>query len=132
MCLKDEVLLVDDDPSEQAFVGAAFDALGFECELTYRANGRSALSRLDKKSPQMILLDLRMPGMSGFDVLDELKKREDLHQLPVIVLSNSTVERDRDEALRKGAMAYFVKPMTPNGYTNMIGEIERIVCDDDT
>ncbi len=127
MPLTDEVLLIDDDPSEFAFISAALKALGRDCTLTYRTDGESGLSRASAAAPQVILLDLSMPGMSGFDVLDALASDTSRDGAPVVVVSDSPRNEDRDKAIGKGAAGYFVKPVTPKGYSDMICAIERLV-----
>jgi CheY-like chemotaxis protein len=96
-------------------------------------NGEEAISYLSGESiyadratypiPQFVFLDLKMPLMDGFEVLEWIRDQPALAQLKVIVLSSSPEERDRDRALRLGAQRYVIKPPTPE----MLQEIMQSV-----
>src|SRR5689334_7345294 len=79
------VLLVDDDPDIRALYGGRLRADGFEVSVA--ADGRQALAAA-AGPPTIILLDLRMPGMDGLEVLDALKRNANTAAVPVVMLSN--------------------------------------------
>jgi signal transduction histidine kinase/DNA-binding response OmpR family regulator len=79
------VLLVDDDPNHRELIGRWLTKEGWP--VTEAANGREALARLDAQRPGLVLLDLMMPEMDGFEFLEELRRREDLGRLPVVILT---------------------------------------------
>lgn len=72
-------------------------------------NGQKGLTLADKKQPDLILLDLIMPGMNGFEVLTKLKKNKKLKEIPVIIVSNLGQESDIVECKRLGAADYLIK-----------------------
>lgn len=72
-------------------------------------NGRAGLEKIRKHHPDLVLLDLRMPEMGGFEVLEQL--RRDIPDLPVIVMSGSGVAGDVAEAMKCGACNYLLKPV---------------------
>ncbi|MEQ8405161.1 MAG: response regulator [Oceanicaulis sp.] len=122
-----DVLLVDDDPCERVFIEDALDAIGCAYRLTYVEDGRSALERLHDHRPDVMILDLRMPGLTGFDVLKAVREDPALEPMTVFVVSNSMIEADRKQALDMGAQDYRVKPITSDGYAALVEAVcERL------
>ena len=72
-------------------------------------DGVEAVESLKKVMPDIILLDLVMPRMDGFDVLEEMQKKSEWKKIPIVVLSNLGQESDRDRSLKLGAVEYIVK-----------------------
>jgi CheY-like chemotaxis protein len=122
-----QVLLVDDDDMVRRGVRLALEPIGWR--VTEAENGRLALDSLAAARPDVIILDLMMPKMDGFEFLDELRARPDWRDIPVVVITakdltdadrsrlNGGVERiiqksERDEMLRRltGELAKLVKP----------------------
>lgn len=99
------VLVVDDDASIRSFVGQALTDEGYE--VGQAANGADALAALAFGHPNLILLDVRMPGVDGWQVLDELRSAAG-PQTPVVVMTASYTGQDR--ALQSGAQGYLAKP----------------------
>jgi two-component system response regulator AtoC len=100
------VLIVDDDPSIRRLLVEFLEQSGYRADSA--EDGESALSWLAESRPDMVLLDVRLPGISGIDVL---KKTQAIHpSLPVIVISGYADEELAREALRLGAYDFFLKP----------------------
>jgi len=114
------VLLVEDSADDVAAVRRLADAIRPPITLTVARDGREAtayLSRGERRAayrtlPEVILLDLRLPGTSGIEVLRWIKGAPELCQVPVVVLSGSDRDEDVREAQHLGAHSYIVKPMT--------------------
>lgn len=106
--LRRRVLVVDDDGSVRLLVRRALEADGFE--VGDAASGPEALGSVREQPPDVLILDLGLPGLSGLDVLREVRRLSDL---PVLVLSGRTEEADRVMALEVGADDYVVKPFLP-------------------
>lgn len=106
---KSKVFLVEDDLIMRRLYEWAFRLMGHEIETAY--DGEEAIKKLDAMEalPALILLDLIMPKVSGFEVLTHLKKSEKLKQVPVIVLTNSAGKEEEERALKMGAVMYLVK-----------------------
>lgn len=124
-----KILLIDDDPTEAFFLE---DALAEACQtvmLTHEPSGARGLDALKTQKPDLVLLDLRMPGLSGFEVLDEIRSNSSFADLIVIMLSTSSREHEIEEANTRGANGYIVKPHTPDGYLDMIRELPGITSD---
>ena len=110
------VLLVDD---EKEFVTALSERLnlrGIRTNVVF--NGREALDHLQEHLPDVIVLDLRMPGLDGMEVLRQLRK--DNPNIRVVVLSGYGTEHHRQEAQRLNALGYFRKPANLNVLLNCI------------
>ncbi len=103
------ILLVEDEPLLLDLYQEAFEDAGLEVEIA--ENGAEALKKADK-NPRLILLDILMPGMNGFEVLKKLKNNSKTKDIPVIVLTNLGSEqsdKDKQLALSLGAVDYLVK-----------------------
>jgi CheY-like chemotaxis protein len=100
------ILVVDDDASHRTLICDALEEMGYRTEQA--ANGREALDLLEGDIPQAVLLDLRMPVMSGWGLLDALKKMPRARGLPIIIISGYGFEW---EAELVGAAGYISKPV---------------------
>src|SRR5579872_4410993 len=106
------VLLAEDDPNDVFFLRRAFQKAGIKCQILDVSNGQEAIfylqgkapynNRRDHPFPHLVLLDLKMPLMSGFDVLGWLQAHHELVDLPALVLSSSGHEDDRVRARQLG------------------------------
>jgi CheY-like chemotaxis protein len=74
--------------------------------------------------PDLILLDLKLPGMNGFEVLKEIKSTPVLKRLPVVILTSSIEEGDRALSYDSGANSYLVKPVSFDGFMDVVRQIE--------
>ena len=111
------ILLAEDNPSDVFLVRRALEMHKIAHELTVAADGEAAMhlvADLDSRKvlppPALILLDLNLPRGEGSDILRELRSSECCRTVPVIVLSSSDSQRDRDAALQAGATHFFHKP----------------------
>ena len=105
------VLVVDDQPSNLRVISALLERHGYA--VTTAEHGADALAALEGQLPDLLLLDMLMPGMDGFDLLREIRARAAWSSLPVVFL---TVAQDRDLLLRAfdaGAVDYVTKPFMP-------------------
>ena len=101
------ILFVEDEPTLQKTVGTVLRDEGFE--VLSAMDGRIGLDVAQKMKPDLILLDLILPRLDGFQVLAKLKKEEVTKDIPVIVLTNLEGIQDVERALSLGAMTYLVK-----------------------
>jgi PAS domain S-box-containing protein len=103
------ILVVDDESESRALVMKILVSEGYAVRAADR--GDLALASLAKKRPELILLDLRMPGMDGFEVCRRLKQNDDARNIPVIILSASRDVSDRVKGLCLGAVDFITKPL---------------------
>lgn len=106
------VLLVEDDPDDVFFLQEAFKAADWEGSLRVARDGEEALARLNGESlPDLMLLDLKLPRVSGLEVLERCRKDARLRTIPIVVLTSSQSNEDIARAYALGANSYLVKPI---------------------
>jgi DNA-binding NarL/FixJ family response regulator len=109
--IKNKLLLVDDDCS---LIFLLKDYLEFQnYQVTMVSNGRLALAALDEDIPDMIICDVMMPEVNGYEFITSLRERQDISWIPVLFLSALSQSLDRIKALNLGAVAYMNKPFEP-------------------
>lgn len=107
------ILLVDDDLTLREMYEERLKAEGFE--IIQAVNGEEAMQKARESKPNVILLDIMMPKVNGFDVLKELKASADLKDIPVIILTALIQDVDRLQGKKLGAADYIVKSETMPG-----------------
>jgi len=117
------ILLVDDDVTLREMYEERLQADGFV--ITQAANGEEAIKLAKETKPQIILLDIMMPKVNGFDVLKDLKADPATKGIPVIVLSALIQDVDRAEGKKLGAVDYIVKSETMPG--EVIAKIKNAI-----
>lgn len=101
------ILVVEDDPILKNLLGHTFAG---KYQTLYASDGNEALAFIEQYKPALILLDLMLPTMDGFAVLEAVRARTDAAKdTPIIVVSNLGAETDKERALSLGATAYLVK-----------------------
>ena len=111
MAMNDAIMIIDDNHDDIEITRAVLEEIGREEDVEAAFDGVQALRRLrdGKRLPRLILLDLKMPGMSGFECLREIRADERLRPIPVIVVTSSSLDSDRHEAHAAGADGFLVK-----------------------
>lgn len=125
------ILLVEDSEGDVFLVRRALQKHGLKHDLIVARNGEEALRLLDQAEkgpaadvPQMVLLDLNLPKVSGGQILSHIRGRQALAGLPVIVLTSSDSVADRDSALALGANVYFRKSTDLQSFMEL-GEVVK-------
>jgi len=113
------ILVVDDEPDITALVAYHLARAGFRVSTAH--NGPDALKAAREERPDMIILDLMLPGLSGYDVLAELRQREETRDVGVILLTARREEPDRIRGLTLGADDYLTKPFSPQELRVRVG-----------
>jgi CheY-like chemotaxis protein len=101
------LLLVEDEPLYIDMVKEQLENAGITVEVAN--NGKDALKVLETKKPGLILLDLVMPVMNGFDFLKKMHKNKDMHDVPVVILSNLCQDIDKDQCDQYNVKEFVVK-----------------------
>jgi DNA-binding response OmpR family regulator len=104
-----QIMVVDDDPNSLDIVRTYLEARGYP--VVTATNGREALAMLDSVRPALILLDVMMPGMDGWEVARVVKNHPDFGDVRVVMLTARSDYADKHEGLRAGADDYIVKPI---------------------
>ncbi|KAF0122547.1 MAG: response regulator receiver [bacterium] len=101
------VLLVDDEEEFVTTLSERLSLRGIETEVAY--NGENALAKMNQRTPDIVILDVMMPGLSGLDVLRQIK--ETLPDIPVILLTGRGSTREGIDGMKQGAFDYLMKPV---------------------
>jgi len=109
--LTHRILVVDDEPDITALVAYHLAKAGHR--VSTAANGPDALKAAREERPDVVILDLMLPGVSGYDVLAELRRRDETREVGVILLTSRREETDRIRGLSLGADDYLTKPFSP-------------------
>lgn len=124
-----EILLVEDNPHDAELTMRALKKGGLANRLMWVNNGEQALDYLFRKGeyasredtcPRLVLLDLKMPGMDGIEVLREIKADERLRRIPIVVMTTSQENQDMSQAYDLGVNSYVVKPIDFNSVTDIV------------
>lgn len=122
-----EILLVEDNPGDVRLIEEAFKELSITVALEAVPDGDEGLELLRERVedasasvPDVVLLDLNLPRMDGFEFLEELRSDPDIARLPVLVLTSSEASDDVLESYELSANAYLTKPTDPAEYASMV------------
>lgn len=123
------VYLVDDDVDDLEFVQEALMSNSYKGPVDTASNGQELLDRLvsDQARPDVIILDLNMPLLDGFQALHRIKSNPDLSRIPVIILTASSNKDDETRCLALGCTSYFQKPNRLEKYADLVLVIKRII-----
>ena len=119
------ILVVDDEPDISALV--AYHLARESYRVRTASSGPEALRAAELERPDLVVLDLMLPGMSGLQVLEELRRRPETAEIPVILLTARREEQDRIAGLRLGADDYVSKPFSPQELILRVGAVLRRV-----
>lgn len=121
----DRVLVVDDEPDIVALCAYHLAKAGYR--VVTAASGSDALEQARQQRPALVVLDLMLPGMSGYDVLQQIRADDTLKQIPVLMLTARREEADRIHGLTLGADDYLTKPFSPQELVLRVAAILRRV-----
>ena len=128
-----EILVVDDNPGDIELTRIALRDARIMNEVHIARDGEEALAFLRRRRrfrdapwPDLVLLDLKMPKVDGFQVLAEMKADPELRRIPVIVMSSSSAENDLARAYDAQIAAYLVKPSNVDDYFNAIRAVKEL------
>ncbi len=114
------LLVVDDEAAIRTVLRLILVRAGYD--VAEAENGEEALSKVREEKPDLLLLDVMMPGMDGFSVCEQLRGDPETADLPIIMLSARTDSRSKQESKRVGATKYLTKPLAPDKLLFHIGE----------
>jgi twitching motility two-component system response regulator PilH len=106
------VLIVDDSPTEQHVLSRVLEKNGFETLLA--SDGEEAINIAASNHPDLILMDVVMPGMNGFQATRQLSRNPDTSAIPIVMVTSKDQESDLVWGLRQGAVDYLMKPVAQN------------------
>jgi len=106
---RQKILIIDDEMDLVKLVKEILESEEFE--VSGAGDGEEGLKKAAEEMPDLILLDIRMPGLNGFQVLERLKIDKATSHIPVVMLTTSVLRRDRDKAFDLGAVDYVIKSL---------------------
>lgn len=125
----DKVLIIDDSEFDRRMIKKAIAFKRDTVEFTELSNGLSVADMIVSESPKMAIVDIRMPGMDGFEVLETIRSIPAFCDLPVVMVSGSEQPEDRAMAAALGASGYFVKPPSAADYFSLGRDIyDQYLC----
>jgi two-component system chemotaxis sensor kinase CheA len=119
---KPKVLVVDDSISIRKYVQRFLDRTGYEVEVA--SDGMEALNAMGRVKFDAVITDLEMPVMHGYDLMSEMKKKPELMNIPIIVLTSRAGDKHRQKAMEMGAQDYLVKPFEEQ---EMVGALKKLL-----
>ncbi|MFT6152713.1 MAG: twitching motility two-component system response regulator PilH [Bermanella sp.] len=115
------VLIVDDSPTETFTLKSMLEAKGFE--VLTAENGADGVALAREELPDVVLMDIVMPGLNGFQATRQLTKDEKTAHIPVIIVTTKDQETDKVWGQRQGARGYLVKPVTEDQLAETINTV---------
>lgn len=117
------VLLIEDEPNILQAIGFILSRDGWSVDT--HSNGETALEAVARRRPDVVILDVMLPGRSGFDILRDLRADPATAALPVLMLTARGQERDRDMAERLGATRFMTKPFSN---ADVLAAVRELAC----
>jgi len=117
-----KILIVDDSPTERHVLNDLLTKAGFE--VVTSDNGEDAIQKAKQVKPDLILMDVVMPGLNGFQATRAISRDPDTRTIPIILCTSKTQETDKIWGLRQGARDYVVKPVDRD---ELLGKINALV-----
>jgi len=115
------ILIVDDSPTETHVLKGMLEKNGHEVDAV--DNAEAGISRTKESKPELVLMDVVMPGMNGFQATRALSKDPDTQHIPIIIVTTKDQETDRVWGLRQGAKDYITKPVDETELNNKINAV---------
>lgn len=119
------LLLVEDNEDDLALMQVALHRSGTTAPVVVARDGEEAIRAIDRQPFRLVLLDLKLPRLSGFDVLRHIRASETRRNVPVVILTSSPNPSDVARGYALGANSYLVKPMGLHELTEMAGTVQR-------
>jgi len=105
----EKVLIVDDNRASRDLIRAILKPV--RCEIVEASHGQQALDLIQQERPDLVLLDIEMPGMDGITVVKRIRENQSLAGLPVVAVTALAMEGDREKGMAAGFTAYLTKPV---------------------
>jgi len=116
-----KILIVDDSPTETHILKAAVEEAGHQ--VITAENGELGVVRAGQDKPDLIIMDVVMPGMNGFQATRKIAKNSETAAIPVVIVTTKDQRTDREWGLRQGARAYLVKPVNKKDLIEKVNDV---------
>lgn len=116
-----KILVIEDDPAISRLVDYSLRHEGYE--VISATNGLAGIKKAQNEAPDLVILDVMLPGMDGFEICHQLRSEQDTAQLPILMFSAKAQEIDKNTGLKVGADDYLPKPATPAEIVNRVEKL---------
>ena len=116
-------LIVEDSATERSIIIGYLKKVGINVSVAL--SGEEALEKIKQKFPDLIVLDVVLPGRSGFEICRQLKGSKNTNQIPIILCSTKGTEIDKFWGMKQGADAYLPKPIDPE---ELVGKVKELIA----
>jgi two-component system alkaline phosphatase synthesis response regulator PhoP len=122
-----KILVIEDDPAISRLVDYSLRHEGYE--VISATNGLVGIRKAHNEAPDLIILDVMLPGMDGFEICHQLRTEKDTAQLPILMFSAKAQEIDKNTGLKVGADDYLPKPAAP---AEIVKRVEKLLAKKET
>ena len=134
IAMEKKILVIEDDPATSRLVDYSLRHEGYQ--VFTASNGLEGIRKAHDEAPDLIILDVMLPGMDGFEICHRLRSEPDTANLPILMFSAKAQEIDRDTGLKVGADDYLSKPAAPNDIVshveNLLAKKKQVATDQET
>jgi two-component system alkaline phosphatase synthesis response regulator PhoP len=120
--MEEKILVIEDDPATSRLVDYSLRHEGYQ--VITASNGLEGIRKAHDESPDLIILDVMLPGMDGFEICHRLRAESDTARLPILMFSAKAQEIDKDTGLKVGADDYLPKPAAP---AEILDRVEKLL-----
>ncbi len=121
--MEKKILVIEDDPSTSRLVDYSLRHEGYQ--VLTASNGLEGIRKAHNEAPDLIILDVMLPGMDGFEICHRLRSEPDTAQLPILMFSAKVQEIDKETGLKVGADDYLSKPTAP---AEIVSRVEKLLA----
>lgn len=123
MVMQKKILIIEDDPATSRLVDYSLRHEGYE--VFTASNGLEGIRKAHNEMPDLIILDVMLPGMDGFEICHQLRSEPDTNKLPILMFSAKAQEIDKNTGLKVGADDYLSKPAAPS---EILSHVEALLA----
>ena len=116
--MKNKVLLIEDNEKNRYLISFLLEKGGLT--VIQAVNGKEGIEKAVSEMPDLILLDIQLPGINGYEVAKILKENEETVKIPVVAVTSYAMKGDREKALEAGCTGYIEKPIDPDNFITQI------------
>jgi two-component system, OmpR family, alkaline phosphatase synthesis response regulator PhoP len=121
--MEKKILVIEDDPATSRLVDYSLRHEGYQ--VISASNGLEGLRKAISESPDLVILDVMLPGMDGFEICHRLRSEPATAQLPILMFSAKAQEIDKDTGIKVGADEYLTKPAAPS---EIVSRVEKLLA----
>jgi two-component system, cell cycle response regulator DivK len=118
--MKNKILIIEDNEQNMYLMAFLLESNGYE--IVQARNGKDGIRLAQETRPNVILLDIQLPEINGYQVAEELRKNKSLDNIPIIAVTSYAMPGDKEQILAAGATGYIEKPINPDTFISQLRE----------